>query len=179
MRRFLLFSVIILFLSFQPITEGKSSDEQPEIFGNGVVVQIGIIVKDIEKTSRAYADLLEVDMPEWFLTDNMDKAHTVFKGKLSEARAKLAFFQLKNITIELIEPVGGPSTWQEFLDTKGEGVHHIAFEIKGMDGKIIHLQRKGMSLLQRGDYEEGQYSYIDGSAQLGVILELLENFSDN
>jgi len=179
MRRFFSFSIIVLFLSFQPIIEGKSPDEQPEIFGNGVVVQIGIIVKDIEKTSRAYAGFLGVDMPEWFLTDDVDKAHTAFKGKLSEARAKLAFFQLKNITIELIEPVGGPSTWQEFLDTKGEGVHHIAFEIKGMDEEIIRMQRKGMSLLQRGDYEGGRYSYIDASAQLGVILELLENFGDN
>jgi methylmalonyl-CoA/ethylmalonyl-CoA epimerase len=65
------------------------------------------------------------------------------------------------------------------LDTKGEGVHHIAFGIKGMDEKIIHLQRKEMSLLQKGDYEGGRYSYIDGTAQLAVILELLENFGNN
>jgi methylmalonyl-CoA/ethylmalonyl-CoA epimerase len=178
MKKLIVFSSIILFFAFQLKTEKRSSDDQPEVFGNGVVVQVGIVVKDIEKTSRAYADFLGVDVPEWFLTDTVEKAHTVFKDRLTEARAKLSFFQLKNITIELIEPVGGPSTWKEFLDRNGEGVHHIAFEIKGMEENIIRLQRKGMSLLQRGDYEGGRYSYIDGSAQLGVILELLENFGD-
>ncbi|MGB9863853.1 MAG: VOC family protein, partial [Candidatus Saccharicenans sp.] len=75
--------------------------------GTDEVVQVGIIVKDIEKASRAYADVLGLDVPRWFLTDTVDIAHTEFRGKPSEARAKLAFFRLKNITIELIEPVGG------------------------------------------------------------------------
>ncbi len=168
--------ILIVFFSVHPVTEGKLLDTQPEIFGQGVVTQIGLVVRDIEKTSKAYADFLGVDVPEWSLTDPVDKAHTIFEDKLTEARAKLAFFRLKNITIELIEPVGGPSTWQEFLDEHGEGVHHIAFEIKGMDEKIIQLQRKGMNLLQKGDYEGGRYSYVDSSQHLGVLLELLENF---
>jgi len=92
------------------------------------------------------------------------------------ARAKLAFIELKNITLELIEPDRNPSTWREFLDTHGEGVHHVAFEIKGMDEKTALLGKKGMPLLQKGDYEGGRYAYIDGTAQLGLILELLENF---
>lgn len=168
--------VFVIFLSIQPITEGKPFRDRTEIFGQGMVTQIGLVVRDIEKTSKAYADFLGVDVPEWSFTDTVDKAHTIFKDRLTEARAKLAFFRLKNITIELIEPVGGPSTWQEFLDENGEGIHHIAFEIKGMDEKIIQLQRKGMTLLQKGDYEGGRYSYMDSSKQLGVILELLENF---
>jgi len=36
---------------------------------------------------------------------------------------------LGSLSLELIEPVGGPSTWREFLDTRGEGVHHIAFHV--------------------------------------------------
>ena len=176
MKKNLSFIIFLIFLSVYAFTGGKLLDNRQEIFGKGVVTQIGLVVKDIEKTSKAYADFLGVDVPQWFLTDAVDKAQTIFKDKLTEARAKLAFFYLKNITIELIEPVGGPSTWQEFLDTHGEGVHHIAFEIEGMDEKIVQLQRKGMSLLQKGDYEGGRYSYIDSSQQLGILLELLENF---
>ena len=41
---------------------------------------------------------------------------TTYRGKPSDAKAKLTFFQLENITIELIEPVGENSTWKEFLD---------------------------------------------------------------
>lgn len=176
MKKLLFFTVLVIFFLVHPITEGKSMENQTKIFGKGVVTQIGLVMKDIEKTSKAYADFLGVEVPEWFFTDAVDKAHTVFKGRLTEARAKIAFFHLKNLTIELIEPVGGPSTWQEFLDTRGEGIHHIAFEIEGMEEKVIQLQRQGMTLLQKGDYEGGRYSYIDSTQQLGVLLELLENF---
>ena len=94
-----------------------------------------------------------------------------------DARAKLAFFDLGHVQLELIEPVGGPSTWQEFLDTKGEGVHHIAFNIEDMDAQVAMLEEKGMPLVQRGDFQGGCYSYIDSTAQLGVMIELLAHHS--
>ena len=42
-----------------------------------------------------------------------------FRGKPSRGRAKLAFFKLENVTIELIQTLGGHSTWQDFLDKHG------------------------------------------------------------
>lgn len=176
MKRALLVLFSISALSLGTNSKSRVPEDQPELFGQGTIVQIGIVVKDIEKASAAYADVLGVAVPKWSWTDTEDKAHTQFKGKPSAARAKLAFIELKNITLELIEPDRNPSTWREFLDTKGEGVHHIAFEVKGMDDKTAILAKKGMALLQKGDYEGGRYAYIDGAAKLGLILELLENF---
>jgi len=170
----MLLSVSTLSLGLSP--RSLIPEDQPGLFGQGAIVQIGVVVKDIEKASAAYAGLLGVAVPEWSWTDAEDKAHTQFKGKPSPARAKLAFIELKNITLELIEPDSNPSTWREFLNTKGEGIHHIAFEIKGMDEKIVLLGKNGMPLIQKGDYEGGRYAYIDGAARLGLILELLENF---
>jgi methylmalonyl-CoA/ethylmalonyl-CoA epimerase len=146
-----------------------------EALGSSTIVQVGLIVRDIEKTAKAYADLFGVEVPEWSLTDPEEKAQTRYRGQPTEARAKLAFFRLGSVSLELIEPVGGPSTWQEFLDTNGEGVHHIAFHIKGMDEQVALLARKGMPLVQRGEYTGGRYAYIDGLAELKLILELLEN----
>lgn len=177
MKKLLIVPFLILFFAIFPFSDGRVSESGSDIFGGGRVTQIGVVVQDIEKASQAYAEFLGMEKPQWFLTDTVDKAHTVFKGESTEARAKLAFFELNNITIELIEPVGGPSTWQEFLETKGEGIHHIAFEIKDMDKKIELLMGGGMSLLQKGDYEGGRYSYMDAGEDLGLILELLENFN--
>ena len=167
---------LIIFVISSAAAPTAVSEGRTERFGQGTIVQIGVVVMDIEKASAAYADFLGVAAPKWFWTDTEDKAHTQFKGKPSPARAKLAFIELENITLELIEPDKNPSTWREFLDTKGEGIHHIAFEIKGMDDKTSLLAKKGMPLLQKGDYEGGCYAYIDGAAKLGLILELLENF---
>jgi methylmalonyl-CoA/ethylmalonyl-CoA epimerase len=140
------------------------------------VTQVGLVVRDIGKTARAFADVFGVPVPPVNLTDGVDIAHTEYKGQPSEARAKLSFFNFGQVTIELIEPIGQPSTWQDFLDEHGEGVHHIAFEIKGMDKQITYLTGKGVPLIQRGDYTGGRYAYTDGVPQLGVVLELLENF---
>jgi 4-hydroxyphenylpyruvate dioxygenase-like putative hemolysin len=133
-------------------------------------------VREIERASAAYADLFGVEAPQWSLTDGYEDAHTEYRGQASTARAKLAFFDLGQVQLELIEPVGAPSTWREFLETHGEGMHHIAFRIQGMEEQLAILADKGMPAVQRGDYTGGRYAYVDAAPQLGLILELLENF---
>jgi hypothetical protein len=149
--------------------------ERSRPLGSSVIVQIGLIVRDVEGTSKAYADLFGVDVPQWSMTDPEEKARTRYRGEPTQARAKLAFFDMGSVQLELIEPVGAPSTWQEFLDTQGEGVHHIAFRIEGMAEQVALLEGKGMPAVQRGEYTGGRYAYIDSVPQLKVILELLEN----
>ncbi len=145
------------------------------VLGTRTICQVAIVVRDIEASSRAYAELFGVEVPRWALTDPEEKAHTRYHGKPTPGQAKLAFFQCGGLSLELIEPVGGPSTWREFLDSKGEGVHHIAFQIKDMDGKLERLESRGMPTAQRGDYTGGRYAYVDSAPKLAVVLELLEN----
>lgn len=147
-----------------------------EGLGTNVICQIGIVVRDIEQTAKAYADIFGMDMPQIRITDTEEISHIKFRGAPTQARAKLAFFQMGALSLELIEPVGEPSTWKEFLDEHGEGVHHIAFRIKGMDEVLESLDGKGISAIQRGDYTGGRYAYVDSASALGVIMELLENY---
>ena len=149
---------------------------EKNILGNNVVVQIGILVHDIEKASQDYADFLGVEKPKWSLTDPLEKAETEYRGQPTKARSKLAFFQVGgNLSIELIEPDMEPSTWREDLDKNGEGVHHIAFNVKGMKEKINLLERDGIKLIQKGEYTGGRYAYLDANDTLKTVLELLEN----
>lgn len=143
--------------------------------GTITVTQVGIVVQDIEAKAQAWAEVLGLPVPEIMITDTYERAQTEYNGKPSNARAKLAFFHLGQVDLELIEPVGKPSTWQDQLDEHGDSLHHIAFEIKGMSEKVAYLEAKGLPLVQRGEYLGGRYAYINGNAQLGAILELLEN----
>ena len=105
------------------------------ILGTKLITQIGILVHDIEATSQAYAQFFGVEKPQCSITDEVDKTQTQYRGKRSAARAKLAFFDMGSLQLELIEPDHNPSTWRESLDKNGEGPHHIAFVIKGMKEK--------------------------------------------
>ena len=146
-----------------------------QTLGTTRITQVGVIVRDIEAKARAWADVLGLPMPEIMMTDTYERAQTEYKGKPSNARAKMAFFHLGQVDLELIEPVGEPSTWQDQLDEHGDSLHHIAFEIEGMSEQVAFLEAKGLPLVQRGEYPGGRYAYFDGSAKLGSILELLEN----
>ena len=137
------------------------------------VTQIGLVVENIEKAAENYADILGMEVTDIITTDPLEKANTRFQGSPTEARAKLAFFRMDNITIELIEPIDGPSTWQESLEQNGPGVHHIAFNVDDMRQTVQFLEQKGATMVQRGDFTGGSYAYVDASNQLHVILELL------
>lgn len=143
--------------------------------GTTTVMQVGIIVDDIEAKARAWAEILGLPVPEIRITDPLEKAQTEYCGGPTAARAKLAFFHLGQVSLELIEPVGEPSTWKDQFAQHGSSIHHIAFDVKGMKDKTSFLDGQGIPLVQRGEYTGGRYAYFDGVAQLGAVLELLEN----
>ena len=147
---------------------------QKKGIGTNVICQVALVVRDIKRMAKTYADVFGMDVPSVRITDTEDISHIRYRGAPTQARAKLAFFDMGGLSLELIEPVGGPSTWKEFLDEHGEGVHHIAFRIQGMDSVLAYLDGKGISTVQRGDYTGGRYAYVDSAPSLGVVLELLE-----
>jgi hypothetical protein len=75
-----------------------------------------------------------------------------------------------------MQPEGGPSVWWDHLDEYGEGIHHIAFEVKGMDEAIAACEKMGFSLMQRGEMSDGagRYAYVDSKKDLKITIELLE-----
>ena len=158
-------------------TPTMSSNAKP--FDGRKVTQIGLIVGDVEGYAKRYAQFLGVEVPEINISEMEDKAMTRYLGKPTQARVKMAFFHFDNITLELLEPVGGPSTWKDFLDQRGDGVHHIAFDVQGMDERIEAMQDRGVSLIQQGRWTGGaggRYAYLESTDRLGVIVELLEHF---
>ena len=135
--------------------------------------QVAFVVKDIEAWCNRIAALFGVNVPKANLTGARDKAHTVYRGAPTEARAKLAFFRLGQITLELIEPDSNPSTWREGLEKNGDGLHHIAFRVTDMDKALAYLKQKGCEVIQTGDFTGGSYAYVDTMRTLGCVIELL------
>jgi catechol 2,3-dioxygenase-like lactoylglutathione lyase family enzyme len=142
--------------------------------GNTTVSQIAIVVRDIDEARQRWAQILGQPLPDVIITQPGNEVHMTYRGQPSNAQANLAFFNLGQVQLELIEPIGEPSTWKEALDKHGESVHHIAFWTEDMQSSAEFLKEHGIPLVQRGDMGEGQYAYFDAEAQLGVQIELLE-----
>jgi methylmalonyl-CoA/ethylmalonyl-CoA epimerase len=145
------------------------------LLGDNKAIQIGLVVENIDEAAQAWAHLLGVELPSIIVTDTVDIAHTRYQGNPTPAQAKLAFFDLGQVSVELIQPIGEPSTWNDQLVAHGSSLHHIAFDIKGMETRIRELTKHGLQLVQQGDYTGGRYAYMDGQERFGAVIELLEN----
>jgi catechol 2,3-dioxygenase-like lactoylglutathione lyase family enzyme len=137
------------------------------------MVQVGLVVSDIEKARALWAKLLGVEEPPIIETEDWESTHMTFRGEASKGKAKLTFFKLDNIVLEIIQPVDGPSTWQNFLEKHGSGIHHVAFVVENVNESTRKLLEIGALEEQKGHFKGGGYMYLDSRRDLGAIVELL------
>lgn len=151
------------------------------IIGTSTLAQVGFIVRDLETTKKKFAEFFGVPVPPTCDGGEYQVTGTTVEGKPApDANCWMAFFDVgPNTQIELIQPNGVKSTWQDFLDEHGEGIHHIAFVVKGMEEKILAMENFcGAKCVQRGKYGggNGEYAYLDAHKDMKCLLELLENY---
>lgn len=145
--------------------------------GIKLVTQVAIVCRDIDATAKRWAAVLGVDPPQIRTTKPGNEVKVMFRGKPSTGQAKLAFIKLGQVTLELIQPVGKDTSWQQFLDKNGEGVQHIAFQVQDLEKSVAAFGANGMPVLHQGRYDDdsGAYVYLDSAKALGVTLELLHS----
>jgi catechol 2,3-dioxygenase-like lactoylglutathione lyase family enzyme len=169
---------LLILLAFLP---AQAPAQSPAYHDPGfkAVTQVAIVCRDIDATAKRWAAVLGVDPPQIRTTKPGHEVKVLFRGRPSDGQAKLAFIKLGQVTLELIQPLGGDTSWQQFLDRNGEGVQHIAFQVADLDKTVDAFGSGGMTVLHRGRYDDdsGAYVYIDSSKTLGVTLELLHSES--
>lgn len=141
------------------------------------VKQIGLLTWDIEKTTQKWAEFLHMELPPICTSDGYDRTKAEYRGEPCHGRVYQSFFEMDNIQIELIQPMDfeTPSYWLECLKQQGEGLHHIAYEVKDMAANIKKFEAEGMTLTQKGEYNGGRYAYLEDKEGTTLVLELLEN----
>lgn len=172
----ILFIIALIAVSGISLRSQDNEAATGKVLTNATVTQVAVVVRDIDKARNEWAKVLGVQAPEVSIAESHPSRPTLYRGSPTDSKAKLAFLRMDNLQIELIEPMGGKSTWQEFLDTYGEGIHHIAFNVKDINGMEKKFELRGMPTVMSGGWDGGAYSYIDATKQLGCVLELLENF---
>lgn len=140
--------------------------------GKRPTTQVAFLVKDIDVARHAWAHVLGVAVPDYRLTTPGLERNLTYLGEPTPAQAKLAFFSLGQVQIELIEPVEGlgPSVWHG----APEGLHHLAFRTENMRATADALAAVGVPLVFRGDAGAGQVAYFDAREPLGLYFEFAE-----
>jgi catechol 2,3-dioxygenase-like lactoylglutathione lyase family enzyme len=141
------------------------------------VVQVAIVVRDIEASSKLWAELLGMPVPEISTTRPGHEVKEIYRGQPSEGQVKLTFFNLGQVVIELLQPISEGTSWKEFLDKKGEGVQHLGFQVEDPDKTSKALEKAGYPIIHQGRYDtdDGTYIYHETLDALGVVIELLHS----
>ena len=92
-----------------------------------------------------------------------------------------AIFEVgEGVQIDLVEPTGPDSAVAKFLERRGEGLHHIAFEVDDVNAELKTMEDKGFELIDREGREgvAGQIGFLHPKTASGVLIELLQPRSE-
>lgn len=133
--------------------------------------QIGVVVRDLNKTIEHYEKVLGMGP---FVVPEITYFDTYYYGTPTNFAFKMGFCSLGPVELELVEPVVGPTIYHDFLNAKGEGIHHIGFDIKNLDEKLLLCKNLGIEVLQMGRTPTGGFAYLNTDRIGGVIFELMQ-----
>jgi methylmalonyl-CoA/ethylmalonyl-CoA epimerase len=152
--------------------EKMSNPEQKTPFTN--LLQIGVVVKDIEKTME---NLSRLGIGPFYSKMPPRTAKSLYRGQpfVAADRVIIKATQLGNVELELIQPLEGGSPHREYLESKGEGIQHLAFAVDDLNDTVEKLTSEGSTILLEGRREDGSgVTYLDlGIA--GIIVEMVKH----
>lgn len=130
---------------------------------------ICIVVENIEKTKSYYESIGIGPWVDYPPLVEYTKLNVIDEKGFFDTR--FVYTHIGNLQLQLAQPGAGKTIYKEFLETKGEGVFHIGFEVDDIDAAEIRLTSNKMKLLASGRRDDGSgFSYLDTRAQAGVTL---------
>ena len=127
------------------------------------IEHIGIAVKDIATSNELFAKLF-------------GEAHYKMETVESEG-VSTSFFQVGPNKIELLEATRPDSPIAKFIEKKGEGIHHIAFDVEDIHAEMERLRKEGFVLLNEQPKEGADnklVAFLHPKSSNGVLIELCQ-----
>jgi len=134
---------------------------------------VGVIVRDMEKTIEY---LSSIGIGPFGIKDGPLYVEVPFKGELhgrpAEWKVKISNAKIGDSELELLEPCGGESALQEFLDNHGEGLHHIGYLVDDVWAETEKLVKQGVKVLTSAKGARSDFAYFDTGVVGGIVTEI-------
>lgn len=123
---------------------------------------VGVVVHEIDAAVRTYCEQLGLTLLE--------------RVEIAEQKVVAAFLEGGNSTIELIAPTDTASGTARFLASRGEGMHHVCYEVDDIRATLATLQATGVRLIDETPRQgvHGLVAFVHPKATHGVMIELLQ-----
>ena len=124
---------------------------------------LGIAVSSLEEAIPLYRDVL-----------GLECAGT---EEIVTQKVKVAFFNVGDVRIELVEPTSDDSPIRKFLDRRGPGFHHVAYRVADLSATLADLKAAGMRLIDeepRDGAHGMKIAFVHPDSTGGVLVEFCE-----
>jgi methylmalonyl-CoA/ethylmalonyl-CoA epimerase len=103
----------------------------------------------------------------------------VFEGieEVADQKVRVGFFRVGDVRLELLEPTDPTSTVAAFLEKRGEGLHHVAYTVEGIESRIAELKQSGLRMIDdvpRPGADHTRIAFVHPKSSCGVLTELCE-----
>jgi methylmalonyl-CoA/ethylmalonyl-CoA epimerase len=125
------------------------------------IEHIGIAVKSIEGHLKIWTDLFGFGLK--------------MVTEAPEQKVKVAMLDVGGVTVELLEPTSEDSTIYKFIEKRGEGLHHLSFEVDDIEKTIEDLKSRGARMIDetpRKGAHAAKIAFIHPHSTGGVLIEL-------
>jgi methylmalonyl-CoA epimerase len=128
----------------------------------GRIHHVAVVVRSVEQALLFYRDSLGLELER--IADVPDD------------RVRIAFLGVGESKVELVEPTDDTTGVARFLESKGEGLHHVCFEVDNLAESLMRLQIDGLELIDTAPRRgaEGPVAFIHPRSGHGVLVELIE-----
>ena len=127
------------------------------------IEHIGIAVKDLKTANNLYSKLLNTSPYKM--------------EEVESENVNTSFFQVGESKIELLEGTSPDSPISKFIDKRGEGVHHIAFEVDDIEKEIARLTKEGFQMIHekpKDGADNKLIAFLHPKSSNGVLIELCQ-----
>ena len=126
---------------------------------------VGVAVKNIEGALAFFRKVFDVPDADVVLMEDQG--------------VRACLIEVGQTRLELLEPTGPESGVGRFIERRGEGLHHLAFNVTDISGKLRTLQTLGVDLIDQAPREglSGTIAFVHPRSVFGVLTELVENDS--
>jgi methylmalonyl-CoA/ethylmalonyl-CoA epimerase len=120
---------------------------------------VAVFVKDLDKATKFFSELLETEFPEPWTTESFDIRETV--GPLP-------------FPLDLCEPMSADGPAGKVMEQRGEGVSMISFKVKNLEEAVAEMKARGIRQLIREPFGNAEYAVFHPKDTFGVMIELIE-----
>lgn len=128
------------------------------------IEHLGIAVKSLEEAIPYYEKVLGL------------KCYSI--EEVADQKVRTAFFKVGQTKIELLEPTCEESTVAKFIENKGQGVHHVAFAVEGIEESLAEAEAAGVRLIDKTPRKGAEgltIGFLHPKSTMGVLTEFCED----